>query len=289
MRDEGDRRGTAQRRQLLLDLGPVPVPLGLVGEGVLVHRDVVHRVAAAAAGAGDALLGVDDDVGEQALLGQRRQGEHARGRVAAGSGDQLRLAQPVAVELGQPVDRSLEQLRRPVLAVPALIGGQVAQPEVGGEVDDEGAQPAQGGDRRGRGAVRVGDDRRVDPLDPVEVELGQLQRHPVARVEPVEPLAGVAARGDRDQLQPRVAPDDLRRQRAGEPGGAGNQDPRGGVAFERLGRVVSHAATPRSSPAQPRSPSAGRRPPPRSGSGRARGTRAAGRGSCWPSPSCSPS
>ena len=66
MRDEGDRRRAAERRQLLLDLGPVAVALGLVGEGVLVHRDEVHRVAAAAAGAGDALLGVDDDVGEQA-------------------------------------------------------------------------------------------------------------------------------------------------------------------------------------------------------------------------------
>ena len=82
-------RRAAQRRQLLLDLGPVAVALGLVGEGVLVHRDVVHRVAAAAPGAGDALLGVDDDVGEQALLGQRRQREHARGRVAARGRDQL--------------------------------------------------------------------------------------------------------------------------------------------------------------------------------------------------------
>ena len=81
--------GTAERRQLLFDLGPVAVPLGLVGEGVLVHRDVVHRVAAAAAGAGDALLGVDDDVGEQALLGQRRQRQHAGGRVAARRRDQL--------------------------------------------------------------------------------------------------------------------------------------------------------------------------------------------------------
>ncbi len=123
VRDEGDRRRAAQRRQLLFDLGPVAVSLGLVGEGVLVHRDVVHRVSAAAAGAGDALLGVDDDVCKQALLGQRRQREDARGRIAAGCGDQLGLAQLIAVELGKPVDGALEQLRRTVLAVPALVSG----------------------------------------------------------------------------------------------------------------------------------------------------------------------
>ena len=59
--------------------------------------------------------------------------------------------------------------------------------------------------------MRVGDDRGVDAVELVEVELGQLERHPVARVEAVEPGAGIAARGDRDQLQMRVAPDDLRR------------------------------------------------------------------------------
>jgi hypothetical protein len=82
--------------------------------------------------------------------------------------------------------------------------------------------------------MRVGDDRGVDLLDLVEVELGQLERHGVARVEAVEPLARIAARGDRDQLQLRVAPDDLRRQRPGETRGAGDQDPRGGVAVKRL-------------------------------------------------------
>ena len=35
---EGDRRRAAERRQLLFDLRPVPVALGLVGEGVLGHR-----------------------------------------------------------------------------------------------------------------------------------------------------------------------------------------------------------------------------------------------------------
>src|SRR4051812_17111035 len=38
MRHEGDVRGAAEGRQLLLDLGPVAMSLGLVGEGVLGHR-----------------------------------------------------------------------------------------------------------------------------------------------------------------------------------------------------------------------------------------------------------
>jgi hypothetical protein len=63
-----------------------------------------------------------------------------------------------------------------VLAVPALIRRQVTQAKVGGEVDDEDAEPAQGGDRRRRGPVRVGDDRRVDLPELVEVEPGQLER-----------------------------------------------------------------------------------------------------------------
>ena len=47
-----------------------------------------------------------------------------------------------------------------------------------------------------------------------------------------------------DQLEPRVAPDELRGERAGEAGGAGDEHPRGGVAAQRLG--VTHGATLRS-------------------------------------------
>ena len=261
MRDEGDRRGAAERGELLLDLGPVAVALGLVGEGVLGHRGEVDGVVAAAPVAGGALHRRDVGLGEQAAFGERRQGEQARGRVAAGRGDQLRLAQLVPVELGEPVDGALEQLGGAVLAVPALVGGQVAQAEVGGEVDDEDAEAAQRGDGRRGGAVRVGDDRRVDVLERVEVELGQLDRHAVARVELFEPLAGVAARGGGDQLQLRVAPDELGGERAGEAGGAGDEDPGRGLAVERLRARLSHGASPRSRRGAPRSRRAARRPP----------------------------
>ena len=55
--------------------------------------------------------------------------------------------------------------------VPLLVGRDVAQPEVGAEVDDPDAAVAQRRDDRRGGAVRVGDDRGVDVARAVEVEL----------------------------------------------------------------------------------------------------------------------
>ena len=116
---------------------------------------------------------------------------------------------------------------------------------------------AQRGDGRRGGAVRVGDDRGVDPLEPVEVELGQLERHPVARVEACRAACRRrCARSRRRAPGCGWSPDDLGRQRAGEAGGAGNQHPRGGIAAQWLGIGLTHAARPRSRPASPRSPRA---------------------------------
>ena len=58
--------------------------------------------------------------------------------------------------------------------VPLLIQRHVAQPEVGGEVDDPDAETTHLGHYRRRGRVRVSDDRGVNVLDPVDVELAQL-------------------------------------------------------------------------------------------------------------------
>ena len=63
--------------------------------------------------------------------------------------------------------------------------------------------------------------------EPVGVERLELQRHAVARIEVVEPAAGLAARGDRLQRDVRMAATAMRgRQRAGEPGGADDARPR---------------------------------------------------------------
>ena len=124
-----------------------------------------------------------------------------------------------------------------MVAVPLAVRRQVADPEVGRQVDDGDVLCAQRRDDRRRRAVRVGDDRRVEAREVVQVELLQRQRHAVARVDRVEPRADVAARRDARQLETRMAMDDPRRERAGEAAGAGDEDP-----------WLSHGATPRCPP-----------------------------------------
>ena len=78
-----------------------------------------------------------------------------------------------------------------------------------------------------RGAVRVGDEGGVGALGHVVGVVGlELAPHAVARVDVVEPAAGVGARRDHRQLEPRVPLDDGGRQRTGEPGGSEHGDPR---------------------------------------------------------------
>ena len=90
-----------------------------------------------------------------------------------------------------------------MLAVPLAVHRGVVQPEVGTQIDD--AHPARDQRRHelGGGAVRVGDDRRVDVGVAVEVELLEHQRHPVVGIELVQPPPGVGAGGDRGQLEGR--------------------------------------------------------------------------------------
>ena len=142
-----------------------------VGHEVLGHRDEVRLGGGRAAGAGDAGLRVDDDVGDRAAARQRGQREQRRRRVAAGVGDEVGAGDLLAVDLGQAVDAGAEALGRAVLAVPALVGRPVAQAKVGGEVDDAHAALEQRVDDGRRRAVRVGDDRRVGVAVDVEVEL----------------------------------------------------------------------------------------------------------------------
>ena len=114
---------------------------------------------------GDAGGEVDDDVVgvDHPGLQQRQDAVDAGRRVAAGARHQPRGADLVAVELGQPVDRLGLQVERQVrVAVPVLVDRRVAQPEVGGEIDD--LQVArQPGDHLLAGGVRQGAERQLDP------------------------------------------------------------------------------------------------------------------------------
>ena len=200
MRDERDPDvgvGGIQYRELLLDLGDVAVARHAVRAQVLVDGHEVGLLGRGAPRARHPGLRVDDQVVDQPRPRQRREREQRRGRIAARVRDQRGAADLLAVQLREAVDGLAEQLGRLVLAVPAPVHRGVAQAEVGAQVDDANAPLAQlGHERRGR-AVGVGDDRGVDVGVAVEVELLELERHPVVGVQIVEPPPHVAARGER--------------------------------------------------------------------------------------------
>ena len=218
-----------------------------------------------AARAGHARLGVDHDVGDQLRRGERGKREDRCGREAARTGDEVRARDLIAVELGQAVDRPLDQLGVRVLDIPALVGCEVAQAKVGGEVDHPYATAEKLGDERRRGGVRVGDDRRVYLRVALEIELLHDHVHPMLGVDVAMPAPGLAARGDRGELELRVAVDQSRGEGARVTGGAGDEDARHG------------AHPPRCSPVPWRSPGGGLPPPGRSACDRPRGTRGAAR------------
>ena len=136
MRDEGDRRAVpvaaGQGRELLHHLRLMAVAVEAVRAEVLADLGEVRRQLQRPARAGDARLRIDDHAAvEPARRRQRRQAQDGGGRVAARHGDQLRLADGVAVQFGQAVDGVGQELRRGVVAVPALVVLRFVQAEVG--------------------------------------------------------------------------------------------------------------------------------------------------------------
>ena len=184
-----------------------------------------------APGAGDAGLGVHHHVVD--VVAQRPERQQRGGRVAAGRGHQVGAADLFAVRLGEAVDGLVKQLRRGVRLVPALVAVAV-EAEVGGEVHHLQAALAQRLYRGGGRAVRVGHDSRPRALgDRVGVELLQLDRHAIARVELVMTAARVRASRHGRQLERRMPPQDRGGHRAAVAGGADDCD------------AVRHGAAPR--------------------------------------------
>ena len=211
---EGDAHGPAGGEgRLLLHLGDVAVVRDLVRLHVLVELGEEVLVLEAAPRARDAGLGVDDHRArlDQVRAQERKQRQQDRGHVAAGGGHEPGAAQRVAVELGDAEDGLTEQLRRLVGAVPLLVDGEVAEAEVGGEVDHREAGLAQRRHRRRGGAVVQAGEDRVDP--PGEA-LG-IERLVAERAEPAERgerlaqrAAGALLGGDDRELEARVAEHD---------------------------------------------------------------------------------
>lgn len=224
---------------------------------VLIHSHEVGLLGGRAPSARHTGLGVDDHVPDHTSARERRKREQRRGRIAAGVRDQRRAADLLAVELRETVDGLAEQLGRLVLAVPAPVHGGVVQAEVGAQVDDADTALAQRGHQRRGSAMRIGDDGGVNVGVAVEVQLLELERHPVVRVQIVEPPSHVAARRDRPELERWMPVKQPRGQRTREPGAPEH------------GHAMRHGSSRPASPPPPRRSRRGaQRPPRRSRSGR---------------------
>ncbi|OIQ83793.1 hypothetical protein GALL_344110 [mine drainage metagenome] len=152
------RVAAADAAQFLLDFGAMAVAGDAVGLEVVGRFGEQQADFALASGprharraAGDQVCGVDRAGGAQ----QRRETDLHRRRVAAGVGDDARVADRVAVQFGQAVGGFAQQVGAGVRhAVPALESRGVAQPEVSGEVDDAHAGVEQRARLLHRDAVR---------------------------------------------------------------------------------------------------------------------------------------
>ena len=136
------RREQHRAAQRHFHLSRVTVIEQPIGREASVDRAEAGRFLGFAAGAADARGGVDDQAVrlDQPGIDQGLQREDRRSRVAARGRDRLRAADRLAIELGNAVDELAEQLRRLVrMAVPALVGRGVVEPEVGAEIDERDA------------------------------------------------------------------------------------------------------------------------------------------------------
>jgi hypothetical protein len=253
--------------KLLLDLRQVAVAVDPVGSEVLGDAHEREAVPSPAPGARHAGLRIDHNRPDQPGACQRSECQDGGGGIAARVGDQLGAADLLTSQLGEPVHRVFQQLGLSVRPVPALVDRGVDEAKVGGEVDDRQAQPPHSGNHGRRRSVRVGDDRGVDVLDLVQVELRQLDLAAVARIQVAEPTARIRARGRVRKLERRVSVDELGRERARVTRGPGDHD---AAAIAAPGRrswllrrlVLSHGATLRS-PQAPTRCARERRLPPR--------------------------
>ena len=218
-----------------------------IGVEALRHLGEQHLLLRRPARPGHAGLGVDHDLVRHDRLGleQRRQRKLRAARVAAGVGDEPRLLDLVAMHLDQAIDRLALQLRRMMLvAVPARIGRDVVQPEVGREVDHLGLRRLgqKIADHLLRGGMRQRAERQIErgllPVDAFDRdELRQLERREL-REHRAHLLPGPAVGGEQRELDVGMAQQQPHQLRAGVAGGAEHAD------FRFGGRFGSHGSDP---------------------------------------------
>ena len=110
-------------------------------------------------------------------------------------------------------------------AVDRRVEGGVAQAVVGRDVEHAGAAVDEVGHQRRGLSVRVADRGQVAGVDRLDVGGLQAPLNPVLGGDVHEPPAGVAAGGDRAQLEGRVAVDEVGELGPGEAGRPEDVDP----------------------------------------------------------------
>ena len=217
--------------QLLLDLRHVTMIADTVGRESLAcfrEEDVLLQRPPRPGHAG---LRINDDVlaGDQLVLHERKQSEQHGGGVAAGTGDEPRGADRLAVMLGQAVDGALHELRRAVLAaIPFRVGTKIAQAKVGRHVHDLHAR-RQLLDLAMGGAVRQaakGDIDRV-PVGLVGGDEVRQAKTAEMREDLRQRLPGMALRHEGNDLDVRMPGGEPDQVGAGIAGGAEHGGPDG--------------------------------------------------------------
>jgi hypothetical protein len=215
-------------RELLLDLGEVPVLHEAVGLRALGPLDVEVGLVDLAAGAAHAAEAVDDDVlaGDDPVPQERRRA--GRGCWSGSIPGEATIFAPVFHSgPSAPAGRSgrAQELRGGVLAVVPLVGRQVGDPEVRAQVDDPLARAGE----RPRELRR----RAVGQREEEERDVARRQRR---RVGGHEPIPRSMPRTDGDHLGERACPRGCARSRPrAQPWGAQEQ------LHERFARIARRA------------------------------------------------
>ena len=213
-RERDDHLPPGGERELLVELGHVPVMTNAIGVKALRDFREQHGLLGRAPCARHARLGIDDNFVEldRLVLDQRNERQLRAGRVAAGIGDQPRLPDLAPVNFGQTVDGLLLQLRRVMLvAVPFRVGRGIRQAKVGRQIDHLGRWRLRQQilDDLLRRRVRQGAERNVQrgasPVDAIDRDKLRQRKRRELRKHIAHRLAGAALGGQQHDLGARVA------------------------------------------------------------------------------------
>ena len=214
MRGKHDpHRPPGEGREFLVELAQMPVPPALrIARHILGPLGKEHVLLERPPRPGDAVLEVADDVVkvDQAAFDQRAKCELHGRRIAARPRDKPRLADILAIEFGQAIDRLGLQFRRDMgRAVPCLVVRHIAQTEIRAKVDhlhilrqalDQGLrQPVR---QRAEDKLDLREIHLLDGDKPRQVKMAQMRKDIGHR------LPRLAVGGQRGDAQGRMRRDD---------------------------------------------------------------------------------